>query len=531
MTISTPGSQGGDDGKKLSEVAREKRADTEAQPPSLPSKSSSPATDEAEAALAEQAGRWPLWVLVVFGALGGLILGGGSFAWLSWLLSDRPAPWNDDGGWFAWLDSVDGAALFDAARTAATLLAIIGVGGAAFVAYRRQATTELTYQFTVRAHAVAIDAQETAARQYELDSKKYELDRQRHDLETQRRIDDRERELRARFASIAAQLDAERFAERHAAVFALASLADDWHRAGNDVERQACVDLFCAQLRSRRVRKPFPREEEAGIGPTTAKYMQDAEIRNALVALLRSHRPLVADSDDNWKSCLLDLSGADLSGFYFKDTDLRGVNLDDANLSDANMVGADLCNATMVRAILSSANFEKATMVNARLHSTRIVDSVDDKRPWGNAARFNSADLRRAWFTNARLKYSEFDGADFTGAKMDRADLRNCHFVAATLTEARCRESNLEQANFARAELRFARFIESELAKANFSKADLRDTDFRESDLTAANFERIRHNAGTRWPNEEPPGNIGQPELSETETPGQDRPLGGPDSD
>jgi hypothetical protein len=65
-------------------------------------------------------------------------------------------------GYLAWWSHVDGAALFDAARTTATILAVIGVGAAALVANRRQDTAEQTYKLTVQGHKVAIEAQQTA---------------------------------------------------------------------------------------------------------------------------------------------------------------------------------------------------------------------------------------------------------------------------------------------------------------------------------------------------------------------------------
>lgn len=153
-------------------------------------------TGEVDAALAKGfERRQSLAKLVGWGTTAVLIVGGALFGWLAWLQSHQPAAWHDRAGWWAWLSHVDGSALFDAARTTATILAVIGVGGAALVAYRRQATTELTYEFTVRAHEVAIESQNTAAEQLQLDSQKYELDRQRHQLDVERRNDDRQREL------------------------------------------------------------------------------------------------------------------------------------------------------------------------------------------------------------------------------------------------------------------------------------------------------------------------------------------------
>ena len=67
------------------------------------------------------------------------------------LLSRQPAPWHDPNGWPAFISQVDGTKIFDAARITATLLAIIGIGGAALVAYRRQDTAERAHEVTIAA--------------------------------------------------------------------------------------------------------------------------------------------------------------------------------------------------------------------------------------------------------------------------------------------------------------------------------------------------------------------------------------------
>ncbi|WP_166429202.1 pentapeptide repeat-containing protein [Mycolicibacterium obuense] len=461
------------------------------------------ATQEAEAAIKERAGEIALGWLIGFGTLGALLLGGAMFAWLAWLFSKQPAPWRDQRGLWAWLSEVSGESYFDAARTTATLLAVVGLGGAALVAYRRQATAELTYGFTVRAHAVAIDAQKTAAEQLSLDSRKYDLDRERHDLETLRRDDDRQRELRSRFATIAAQLGSDQYAVRHAGVVALASMADDWHRFGNDLERQACIDLFCAQLRRSRV----PNFDERSIRGevvfgewTPEKRSQDTEIRKAMIALIRSRRPLIEDSDDNWNACSLDLTGADLSGFYFNETNLRSVNFDDANLSNVNMIGSDLSNAQMARVNVTRANFSNAVMVGTRLFSIRIdgrgEDNVAEKVMQQRAAQFNHANMEDARLTNAYLPYCEFEEANLTGARMDFATLNGADFMEATLRAARMRSANLSGADFRRADLRDA-------AMSNVTN------------VAAAKFDDARHNIGTRWPKGERPNVLESPEEPE----------------
>ncbi|MGE2772597.1 hypothetical protein ACQGAO_30720 [Rhodococcus sp. 1.20] len=61
-----------------------------------------------------------------------------------------------------------------------------------------------------------------------------------------------ERHLRERYATCAEQLGSTNFAIRLAGVYALASLADDWHEVGNDSERQVCIELLCGYLRTER---------------------------------------------------------------------------------------------------------------------------------------------------------------------------------------------------------------------------------------------------------------------------------------
>lgn len=471
-----------DDGKPANgEVANSKTVPTPA-PPS--EKVLIVATQAVEAVIAQRAKQVSLAGLVSIGTVVVIVVGGALFGWLSWLLSHQPAPWHDHRGIWAWLSSVDGPALFDAARITATILAIIGVGGAALVAYRRQATAEQTYQFTVRAHAVALDAQKTAAAQLLLDSQKYELDRERHELETQRRIDDRERELRARFGTIAQQLGADQKAVRHAAVYALAALADDWHGLGNDVERQACVDLFCAQLRSPRVPELDPEDPFA----VSSGYADDTEIRTAMIAVLRSHRPLHARSDDSWASCSIDLSGADLTGFYLNDTDLSSAILVKANLSRTNMTNADLSEAQMLHAILTNADFSDAVMIGARLSGV-IAEQTNQQRQVGDSysVTFDGANLRDAWFTAARLPSADFTEAKLTGARFAAAELKGAFFLDADCTGARFRSADLSDAVFIRAKLYGASLVSINLASASFESA--------------------RHDGTTKWPKDfDPPG-------------------------
>ncbi len=421
--------------------------------------------------------RWPLWVLVAGGTLVVTAIGFGFFGWLAWLLSDQPWPWRDPDGWRAFFSHVDGTEIFDAARTTATILAIIGIGGAAFVAYRRQDTAE-------RAHEVAIEAQQTATEQLRLDSRKYELDRQRHKLETDkhkldndRRADDRERELRARFTTIAQQLGSDNYAVRHAGAYALASLADDWHNFGKDNERQVCVNLLCAQLRTPRPQVQF--YDDNGLPEDTGDSPEDLEVRKTIVDQIRLHRSSKTEDPDDWRPCRLDLAGADLSGFSFNETDLQGANLDGADLSHATLVAANLTGASLVRAMLSAADFTAADLTRAELQSsrTKMVSNSDI-----NTKRvvFRNAILQGSWFTEASLPNADFERANLSGARLMKADLVIAGFNKAQLIDANC--------------------TNGKFAKASFKDADVRGADFSTADITDANFQDARHSGRTRWP-------------------------------
>lgn len=428
--------------------------------------------------------RMSLVALVVIGTIVVTLAGALLFGWLAWLLSDQPAPLRGDSGYWDWLEHTSGEDLFDAARTTATLLAIVGIGGAALVAYRRQDTAE-------RAHSVAIAAMETARNQHSLDSQKYELDRTRHALENDRRADDRERELRGRFASVAEQLGSEKYAVRHAGAYALASLADDWHRFGNDGERQVCVDLLCAQLRSPRTTIQF--YDDNGVPEDIGDSPEDLEVRKTIVALIRSHRPLNTDKSlDDWKVCALDLAGANLSDFNLAEIDLHAANLDDSDLTRADLHKADLSRASLARTELVGAKFNEANLSEANLFSAK-VRKITESTSRARRADFAEAILRGAWFTSASLPYANFEKADLTGAHLAQSDL-----VASDFQEA-----SLEKANFYR----------SSLMKATFVGANVRGTEFVHANLSDADFQDAEDDSRTAWPKGlRPAGVVPRPE-------------------
>lgn len=319
------------------------------------------------------------------------------FGWLAWLTSGQLAPWK--GGSFSWMRHVTSSQWFDAAQTAAALLAIPALAAVALVLHRRQ---QLNYELKVMAHhnAVALqdtavaaqrtaqEAAATAADQLDLDERKYDLEARRHSLAIKVRQDERERELRRRYDMIVGQLNGRDAPLRLAGAYALAALADDWHRTGIDAERQVCVNLLCAQLRT----PPRPHPE-------------DPEFRRSVVAILREHRlradlPDVdydaADAEKSWRACHIDLTGAVLSGMNFLGTDLSGVvfhgaDLTQAVLADTNLTGAALTQATLTGGYLTNADLTRADLRWAELGSVDVSGATMDGALLAGARNFEPA--------------------------------------------------------------------------------------------------------------------------------------------
>lgn len=292
------------------------------------------------------------------------------------------------------------------------LIAAAAVGvPAAVLAYHRQRALDT--------------ANRTAASQHE---HKVQADRLEHRT-------GRERHLRERYTTCAEQLGHEKSAIRLAGIYALASLADDWHSLGKDSERQVCIDLLCAYLRSRA--SLFTGNETR---PTDQS--EEEQVRTAIIGVIRAR---TSTMDDLWTECHLDLSGADLPG-----ADLTYMTLNRVNLANATLNGANLSNATLIRADLTGAN-----LVNARL------DSAD----------LSGADLSGADLTGARL-----DTADLTLAKLTDADLTKVDLNFATLTEANMSGANLTHADLTNATMSGADLTGATLVFATLSNADLTPT-------------------------------------------------------
>lgn len=367
-------------------------------------------------------GQWPLGWLVALFTCAVLVVGSGIFFWTAWVESHQPlSP-------LAWMQHVDGDGWFNSARTTATILAIVGVGGAATVGYRRQKTTELSHLLENKKHLIAISAQltaaqqaKTAAEQLALDSRKYDLDRDRHNKET-------ERDLHARFSAILAQLADQRSIIQSGGLYALSALADDWHKHGNFGEHQVCIDMFCAHLRAT---ASLLAGSSTAIGSTTVN-----DTLPMAVGILARQLSLV---DGNWalNRSKIDLSKVSLSGVNLSGLSLANANLSGTDLTSANLSQTDLAGANLNDANLSGANLTRASLKGAHLQRATLVRTILFGCDLSGADLF-VADLTRANLSGSNLGATDLTGAeltgtDFTGANMNDTNTSETNASASTI--------------------------------------------------------------------------------------------------
>jgi uncharacterized protein YjbI with pentapeptide repeats len=369
---------------------------------------------------------------------------------------------------------LNGSQWFDAARTTVTLIGIIGLGGAAFLAYRKQLSTEATHIL-----------QETG-------------------------------ELRGRYTTCAEQLGHDSPAIRQAGVYALASLADDWHIYGNDAERQVCIDLLCAYLRTVRAPSSVPTTTEPSLIPrrTVAGRKslrlkqnpprppkpdpQEREVRAAVISVIKN-RTGTSSPEKRWPNGVLTLSSADLTDANLTDAsliraDLSAADLTDAFLTAANLTAAFLIGADLTDADLTDANLTDANLMRADLNSADLT-----------AADLTAANLMRADLTDADLTRADLNGASLINASLINATLHRADLTEATLIGTRLTGADLTEATLTEATLTGASLIRADLAgadltRANLTGANLTGANLKLANLTEADLTAIRYSDETRWP-------------------------------
>lgn len=317
---------------------------------------------------------------------------------LTWMLAELATP---DGVKVVTADN-----LTDLGRTIG-LIAAAAVGvPAAVLAYHRQRALDTANQTAASQHKHKVDA-----------------DNREHHTGT-------ERHLRERYTTCAEQLGHGNSAIRVAGVYALASLADDWHEFGNDSERQVCIDLLCAYLRGS---SQPPAGDPAELDDDKARpSREEDQVRATIIRIIQSRT-----EHEQWVNCEFDLRGANLTGADLARADLSGALLVHSDLTGANLTGANLTRASVFHANLTIAFLSGADLSGAELPFVKLIGAnligADLTR-----ANVIGADLTRADLTRAKLSGAHLPGANLTGANLTGADLTGaslgsgCRYSAAT---------------------------------------------------------------------------------------------------
>lgn len=321
-----------------------------------------------------------LWRWVIAGTIATTVIGAALFYLFAWQQGGHVWNWS--------LRETTGQQIFDSARTTVALVGVIGLGGAALLAYRRQRTTE---------RSTALSSQAVT-------------------LSRQQFTHDEVRILRERYTSAAEQLGSDSFAIRLAGVYAFASLADDWAEAGNTSERQVCIDVLCAYLRTPTGGRDLASAPDADSGSPDGLNAQEEQVRSTIVRVIADHtrdaRRVGARTAQvlkaPWRNC---------------DFDLRGARLINIDWSHCQFLGAlDLSGARFISgADFSSCVFERVSFVGARFGSeqeggpttVRFEDCLFTEANFEWAQFFVSVDFARA--TNHGTM--RFDLATFRGLR------------------------------------------------------------------------------------------------------------------
>lgn len=390
--------------------------------------------------------------LVGWGTAFWALLVTGVFLFFVWLQTGQPFhPWR-------FLGAAEPDEFFNAARTAATLLGVAGLGGAALIAYRRQTSAETTLH------------------------------------------DERTKALHERYSAGAAQLGHESSAIRLAGVYALASLADDWqaHRPGAR-ERQVCSDLLCAYLRSS--------------SQSRSAADTDGDVRAAIVDSIWKRTRSLPGPDSwinkpEWHHLKLNLRSADLSDMKLSNAFLASADFTTANLSRADLTSASFSFDYTKRDLFGEQiedSFQHrqapprrprprdlvacATLVWTSFESCKL-DSADFGATRPQWVTFNHASMTRADFTLAHVQTCDFTGADLSNAK----------FVGTTLSGVRY-DDKPPAAVLVKAKLIAAIFHHAYIGHADFTGADLSGANFSHAmGLEQANLKDVVYDDTTRWP-------------------------------
>lgn len=188
------------------------------------------------------------------------------FSFFSWILRHDPFPWNLD-------QPLSTAELKEVIQSSVTLAAALGIGVTLFLSYRRQKTNEETQQTTAEV---------------------LNLQREQHENQVVTT-------LRDRYSKAAEQIASEDAAVRLAGVYALAGLADDWHRRDFSRDRQTCVSLLCAYYRMKSLELP---------DPSVPMKVSEMQVQDAVIESISNRMRSDTDPEGRWTSTKFDFRSA-----------------------------------------------------------------------------------------------------------------------------------------------------------------------------------------------------------------------------
>lgn len=178
-----------------------------------------------------------------------------------------------------------------------------------------------------------------------------------------------ETNLRDRFSAAATQLSDSKAGIRQAGAYALAALANDWRRHGQqtgdiklgEAEQQVCVHILCAYLRN----------------PVWKDDSGETEVQRTVIELLRLGTLIGESKQLSWRGLSFNLSHASLASAALNHADLSGADLSNADLSGARLTradlsGADLSNADLSGASLIGTNLSRCILDGANLTNTDL---------------------------------------------------------------------------------------------------------------------------------------------------------------
>ncbi|MFB7860227.1 pentapeptide repeat-containing protein [Rhodococcus qingshengii] len=243
------------------------------------------------------------------------------------------------------------------------------------------------------------------------------------------------RELRARFATATTLLSSGAYAAQLTGVHELAALADDWAEFGSTWERQVCIDLLCAQLRTPRVSKSDKRAR-----------IEDDQFRTGIIRVIRGRTEMHPDNGDGlWQDCNFDLSDAELPKIELQNCRFRGeLNFQRTTFSGlADFSGSHLGNARFDNSIFAnSAKFRSATFGlrvsfalavfgnNASFHNAKFVGTTDFSNSVVEDASLQISSARFKLGSQTVFRFMELKGSsvlDFSSAWFSggKVELRN----------------------------------------------------------------------------------------------------------